>query len=124
MSLDVYLLGEQVEVECVCSCGNKHASTTRPYFYQDNITHNLGRMAEAAGIYEALWRPDEIGLTLASQLIAPLEEGLRKLKADPIGFAQFNAPNGWGLYEHFVPFTEKYLEACKQYPEAKVRASR
>jgi hypothetical protein len=26
--------------------------------YDGNITHNLGRMADMAGIYYALWRPD------------------------------------------------------------------
>lgn len=28
--------------------------------YSANITHNLGRMADAAGLYYALWRPHEL----------------------------------------------------------------
>ncbi len=28
--------------------------------YDANITHNLGKMAGQAGIYEALWTPQEI----------------------------------------------------------------
>lgn len=92
--------------------------------YSANITHNLGKMADAAGIYEHLWRPDEIGVTKAGELIDPLTEGLARLKSDPAKYEQFNASNGWGLYEHFVPFVERYLTACKQYPNALVRVSR
>lgn len=85
-----------------------------------NITHNLNRMAEAAGIYEALWRPEELNIKTAIELIAPLSEGLEKLKADPEKFKQFNASNGWGNYENLVKFVEEYLEACKQNPDAEV----
>jgi len=92
--------------------------------YDSNITHNLGKMAEAAGIYKHLWRPEEIGITKATELIEPLTEGLAKLKADPVKFTAYNSPNGWGMYEHFVPFVEKYLEACKENPDATISVSR
>lgn len=92
--------------------------------YWANITHNLNRMASEAGIYEALWRPEEIGITRAEQLIGPLTNGLALLKSDPERFEQFNAPNGWGMYEHLVSFVEEYLNACKDNPDAEVRASR
>jgi hypothetical protein len=92
--------------------------------YSRNVTHNLGKMAEAAGIYNHLWRPEEIGVSKAVDLIEPLTEGLAKLKLDPKHFAQFNSPNGWGLYEHFVPFVEDYLKACKRFPTATVSVSR
>ena len=107
MSLDVYL------------------TATRPTdVYSANITHNLNKMAEAAGIYEALWRPEEIGITQAGQLIEPLSIGLEKLKADPMYYSQFNAVNGWGTYENFVQFVEKYLEACQANPDAQVSVCR
>lgn len=92
--------------------------------YSSNITHNLGKMASEAGIYEHLWRPEEIGITKAEQLIRPLEEGLALLKQEPEHFEKFNAPNGWGTYEHFVPFVEKYLAACRENPDADVSVSR
>lgn len=92
--------------------------------YWSNITHNLGKMAHEAYIYEHLWRPEEVGVTKAKQLIRPLEEGLAFLKREPEHFSQFNAPNGWGKYENFVPFVEKYLEACRENPDATVRVSR
>jgi hypothetical protein len=107
MSLDVYL------------------TEVRPTeVYSRNITHNLNKMATEAGIYEPLWRPEEVGITHAHQLIAPLTEGLMKLKADPEHYEKFNAPNGWGTYEHFVPFVEDYLNACIENPNAEVRACR
>ena len=39
-------------------------------------------------------------------------------------YSTFDSPNGWGLYEHFVPFVAKYLAACIANPTATVRASR
>lgn len=93
-------------------------------FYDANITHNLGRMAEAAGIYEACWRPEEIGVTKARQLISPLRAGLEKLRAGPSHFRQFDASNGWGTYPQFVSWVEKYLAACEEYPDAAVSVSR
>lgn len=125
MSLDVYLLGEKKEVTCTCKeCWNDHTRIEQEEFYSANITHNLSAMADAAGIYEYLWRPDEIGITKAEQLIEPLTQGLKRLTEDPEKYKQYNSPNGWGMYENFVPFVRKYLEACIQHPEAEVYASR
>lgn len=89
-----------------------------------NITHNLGKMADKAGIYYALWRPEEIKKEFAKDIIPLLEKGLKKLKAKPKYYSKFNASNDWGLYENFVPFVEKVLEACKKYPNAKILVSR
>jgi len=88
--------------------------------YSANITHNLTRMAFEAGIYQHLWRPDEIGITTAAQLIEPLRVGLELLKSDPDRFRVFNPPNGWGDYEGLVSFVERYLAACEEYPDASV----
>ena len=107
MSLDVYL------------------TAVRPTtVYSSNITHNLGRMAKEAGIYEHLWRPEEIGVTKAEQLIEPLKAGLTLLMSDPDRFKAFNAENGWGLYEHFVPFVRAYIGACEENPDATIEVSR
>lgn len=112
MSLDVYLMVPNFD------------TGDNEYLYNANITHNLGKMADEAGIYMAMWRPEEVGFEHAYQLIEPLLEGLAKLKSDPDKYSAFNAPNGWGLYEHFVPFVEEYLVACQRFPLAKVYASR
>lgn len=81
-------------------------------------------MAYKAGIYYALWRPEEIEKSKAKDIIELLEKGLKDLKTRPEYFEQFNSPNGWGMYEHFVPFVEKYLETCKKYPESDIYVSR
>lgn len=125
MSLDVYLNGKTYNVPCICGeCGHEHERQEIENFFSANITHNLGKMAEAAGIYKHLWRPEEIGITKASQLIEPLESGITLMEAKPDHFKKFNAPNGWGLYEHFMPWLREYLEACKKYPDATINVSR
>lgn len=100
MSLDVSLFENEV---CV---------------YDSNITHNLNRMANEAGIYKALWCPADIEAVKAKNLIPILRSGLEELKANPNKYKAFNASNGWGKYENLVSFTEDYLQACKQYPES------
>lgn len=92
--------------------------------YQRNITHNLNSMADAAGIYRELWRPDEIGITIAGQLVEPLRAGLARLEADPAKFRAFNPSNGWGDYEGLVDFVTEYLAACERWPEAEVQVWR
>lgn len=92
--------------------------------FHANITHNLGKMAGAAGIYQCLWRPEEAGITHARQLIEPLGAGLAWLKDHPIEASLHSASSGWGTYEQFVPWLERLLAACQQYPDALVTISR
>jgi hypothetical protein len=107
MSLDVYLMQVQP-----CQIYSRH------------ITDNLGKMADAAGIYEHLWRPDEIGIKTAGQLIEPLRGGLARLGADPEGFQALNPSNGWGSYKNLCEFVASYLAACEDNPNATVMVSR
>lgn len=107
MSLDVYLVETQpVDV------------------YWANITHNCGKMASEAGIYQHLWRPEELGITKASELIEPLAQGLFLLESDPERFKKFNPENGWGSYEGLVKFVKAYHKACIDHPNAELRISR
>jgi hypothetical protein len=92
--------------------------------FDTNITHNLGDMADKAGIYYALWRPEEKGWKKAKDIISTLEKGLKSLKAKPKYYKKFSAKNGWGTYEQFVPFVEEVLNACRNYPDAKISVSR
>jgi len=118
MSLSVYLVKQTEPCHC---CGHQEEPE---WFYTAIITHNLGKMADHAGIYKALWRPEEIGIKSANELIPLLENGLAMLKADPEKFKQYDAPNGWGVYDNLVCFVRDYLEACKVNPEASVEVSR
>ena len=81
MSLDVYL-----------------TAVRRTEVYSANITHNLTAMAEEAGIYKHLWRPEELGIVHAGELIEPLQNGLDLMREDPQRFIQHNPENGWGSY--------------------------
>lgn len=91
--------------------------------YDANITHNLGRMAKEAGIYEHLWRPAGIGVNRAWHLIEPLKDGIALMKSDPPRFAKHNADNSWGTYDQFLPWLEKLLEACEANPDADISVS-
>ena len=113
MSLNVYLTNG------VCQyCGH---SGDR---YDLNITHNLNKMAAAAGIYRIVWRPEENGIKFAKQLIKPLRIAILKMKKNPEKFKKFDAINGWGRYEDFVPWLEEYLKTCEKMPFARVSVSR
>lgn len=81
----------------------------------------VGNYHEAGGVYEI---ERSLPVVHARDLIEPLRAGLILLKSDPVRFEQFNTPNGWGVYEDFVPFVEKYLVACEENPAARVRVSR
>jgi len=118
MSLDVTLYRT---VECP-HCGD--AVPTREEIYEGNITHNLGKMASAANLYMAMWRPEEIGVTCAGQLVPILQAALQLLLASPADYRKLNPSNGWGSYEVLVEFVQKYLVACEENPSATVEVSR
>ena len=92
--------------------------------FSSNITHNLGKMASACGVYYACWRPEEINCTRAKHILPMLEDGVKNLESYPEFYKTFDSPNGWGLYIHFLPWLKEYTEACREYPEAKIRVSR
>ena len=88
------------------------------------ITHNLTAMAEAAGLYECMWRPEEIGITLASQMVEPLELGIDALKKNKDVLETMNPENGFGSYEILLSVAQRYLAACVENPNAEVEVSR
>jgi hypothetical protein len=120
MSLDFYL--ESEPRECVCSqCDSKIMRCEEIFWI--NITHNLGKMAGKAGIYQVLWHPNDNGQVTAGDILETLKSGYSDLLNRPEYFKQFDASNGWGTYEHFVPFVKSCLDACESNPLALVRAS-
>jgi hypothetical protein len=116
----------------------------REEVYSANITHNLGKMADEAGLYEALWRPHRLkpGYDIpeddhkaeweyednnpvrAHEIIEIVEKKLEDMKARPKHYETFNSPNGWGMYHNFVPWIEEYLKALKEFPESQVVCDR
>ncbi len=117
MSLDVYL-----EDKICVHCGNEIPE--HETVFNANITHNLGSMAGKANIYKELWRPEEVGIKYAKDLIKPLKIGLDKLKANPDHYKQFEPSNGWGSYNGLTFWIEEYLNACIEYPNATIIISR
>ena len=108
MSLDISLY-------CKC-CGTE--------FYDLNITHNLNRMADEAGIYLAMWRPEEINAEIAKDIILYLKKGIRKLKNNPEIFKKLNPINGWSSYETLLLDSKEYFRDCCQNPNAIIKAHR
>jgi hypothetical protein len=124
MSLYIYLMGESVTTDCECiDCGHKHSRTSREKLFRANITHNLSLMASEAGLYLPLWHPENLMSHKAKDLIPEVEKVLQSLLLSPEFYKTFNDENGWGVYEHFVSFVERCLEAFKEFPEATVETS-
>lgn len=105
MSLDVWLKQDGVEV------------------FDANITHNLAGMAEACGVYYACWAPHEIHCKKAKHILPMLKCGIKVLIADEEHYRKFDSPNGWGKYEHFLPWLQKYAKACEEFTDAKIFVS-
>jgi hypothetical protein len=108
MSLDVYL-------SCRC-CGQQVGD--------HNVTHNLTKMASEAGIYQHLWHPEEVAISLAGHLVVPLDDAIDDLRSRPEHYRQFNPANGWGSYDGFVDFLVQLRSDCLQVPYAEVTVSR
>jgi len=122
MSLDITLYKkEPIEKQCH-HCGSTYKDNEELYWA--NITHNLGEMADEAGIYLALWRPEDLNIDTAKALIPILTSGLNRLKNNPDYYKKYNPSNGWGKYENLVSFIKEYLEACNDNPEAIIEISR
>ncbi len=124
MGLDVCLIGEKKRIECVCECGHKHSKLEPETLYDSSITHNLTKMANEAGIYEVCWMPEEVGITKAKDIIKKLSLAVDLMKKEPERFKKFDSPNGWGTYEHFLPWVQSYLKACEENPEANIEVNR
>lgn len=108
MSLDVYLS---------CGCCKRDS-------FDANITHNLRRIANKAGIYQYLWCPKEIGITTAEELIQPLTDGLAYLNEHTAELRELEPVNGWGTVENLIDFVTRYRDACVANPTGAVEVSK
>lgn len=92
--------------------------------WERNITHNYGSMANVLGCYEAIWRPEEIGISQAKEIVPFLEKAIVEFDSK-IGLLNQEVPeNGWGDTDGFKEFLDDYLCECKKHPELKVSISR
>ncbi len=107
MSLDIDLVNEYGDV-----------------VWEGNITHNLTKMADEVGIYEALWRPEEINATKAHHIEDYIVNGLIELIKYPKKYEKYNPSNGWGSYDGLINFCLDYLSNIRTYPNSKIEACR
>jgi hypothetical protein len=139
MSLDVYLIDKEDWQKAKDNEDPLWGKEYDSFLYQANITHNLNVMARVVSeeFYQALWHPhklilgleddeynDEVGPPiLAQEIVTYIETGLETLKKDSEKFVRYNASNGWGTYETFVPWLEKYVKALKDNPNSLIMVS-
>ena len=89
-----------------------------------NTTHNHTKHAHAIGIYKHLWRPEELGIKKAHEMISPLQGAINELRVNPEKYRQYDNSEGWGTVEYFLEFMEKVLCACEEHPDADVEVWR
>jgi hypothetical protein len=118
MSLDIYLMAGACPNPCE-HCD--YESSGERQLFHSNITHNLARMWSAAGCYEALYESDG---HRAEEIRGVVAAALAKMRAEPETYRQYNAKNGWGMYEHAVPWLRDFLTALETYPSAVIGVSR
>lgn len=58
--------------------------------WQTNITHNLAKMAQASGLYDVMWRPDENGIDTAKYAIPHIAKGLKYLANNKESLIKYN----------------------------------
>jgi len=89
-----------------------------------NITHNLTTMAKACGLYQPLWRPEEIGASDAHHLIPDLEKGILHALRDVEYLETLEPDNGWGTYDNLLTAAVELLKAAHKHPNATITISR
>ena len=106
------------------------ANFTEESRWSANITHNLGEMADHVPVgdttlYKACWRPEEIGIKTAGELLPLIVEGLHYMIDHRKELEQYNSPNGWGSYNGFMKFLLNYKEALEDNgPDCEIEVSR
>lgn len=90
-----------------------------------NITHNCNKHAEALGIYQILWRSQEVaGGVTGRSLGKACALALIELLDNGDAYTQYDDPKGWGTTKDFTAFIGRVLQACAKYPNDKVVSDR
>jgi hypothetical protein len=90
--------------------------------WEGNYTSNVAPMWRKA-IGDNLGRTIDM-LPFASTVQPILAKGIKRMRANPDEYRAMNSENGWGNYEGALAFLEEIEHACRNYPMARVRASR
>ena len=85
--------------------------------FDTNITHNLSRMWDVVGVYDALYESEG---KRPGDYIEVLRAGVADMEANPDKYEALNSPNGWGTYKHALPWLKEVLAAYEQYPDGRI----
>jgi hypothetical protein len=90
--------------------------------WEGNYTSNVARMwRKALGNGLGEW----IDVLPFAETVQPhLALGVERMRAEPDVYRAMEPENGWGDYEGALAFLEGIERACRNYPMARVRASR
>lgn len=88
------------------------------------LTHNLGKMADAVGLYYPMWRPEEINCTEARDISGMLKIGMIYMIENKEKLEKLNPENGWGDYNGLLRCVIDYYQACLKYPKAIIKVNR
>ncbi len=109
-----------------------------------NLTHNLGSMSShiPAGsrdvfdseshemvnrditLYEAFWRPEEVGIYCGSDLLPHTQEALIYALDNEGDLRQYLPENGWGTYEDLIKAIREMGKHCMMFPHARLESDR
>lgn len=81
------------------------------------VPETMKDMAKEAGLFDVVWIAESSIST--KNIVFGLEEGINNLKRNPVLFKEFFEYRK-DAYKHFLSYMEKYLEVCKDYPNAVV----
>jgi len=79
--------------------------------FDKNVGGSLEDLAISADLYQYIWRPDEIGIDKASQLLGPLITGYQRLKEHKTWSVQ---------YDRLCCLVSEYIIVCGEHPDATV----
>lgn len=147
MSLDVYIKYKEKKREIPQTPEEACGSTIQLNPVEEereewcgNITHNMGRMADAVpvdievregrgystSLYMAVWRPEELGEDVCNTnvMAKALSEGICYMIKHKAELLKYNPENGWGDYGSFLRFLMAYKDKCDENPGCRIRVSR
>lgn len=85
--------------------------------WEGALTHNLAAMARACGLWEPMW--GSAGKEReASQVVEPIEQGLKRLRASQARLRKLEPSNGWGRWEDLEAVAVELLRQARAQPGA------
>ena len=86
------------------------------YFHVVQVYGSLMETAHRFGLYEVLWEQEKNGYEYSNQIVDQLEEGLKKLKYDPI------RPTEYKKVLPLIDIVATLIKACKKNPWSKLKS--